>query len=76
MLRCVLCGKDLGEHDGYIRGSISGEVIELGTSPRATGQKNQWEGVAFCLEHFEAIPRNISQNLALLAKKRKLNDDH
>jgi len=79
MLRCVLCGADLGEHDGYVRGSISGEVIELpeGVSPRATGQKNSWEGLAFCLKHFEDIPRNISENIGLIAKKKKLEQhDH
>jgi len=79
MLRCVLCGADLGEHDGYVRGSISGEVIELpeGGSPRATGQKNSWEGLAFCLKHFEDIPRNISENIGLIAKKKKLEQhDH
>ncbi|MFA5408735.1 MAG: hypothetical protein WC343_08205 [Bacilli bacterium] len=79
MLRCVLCGADLGEHDGYVRGSISGEVIELpeGVSPRATGQKNSWEGLAFCLKHFEDIPRNISENIGLIAKKKKLeHHDH
>lgn len=74
MLRCVLCGADLGGHDGYVRGSISGEVIELpeGSSPRATGQKNSWEGLAFCLKHFEDIPRNIAENIALIRKKREL----
>lgn len=79
MLRCALCGADLGEHDGYVRGSISGEVIELpeGVSPRATGQKNSWEGLAFCLKHFEDIPRNISENIRLIAKKKKLEQhDH
>ena len=79
MLRCVLCGADLGEHDEYVRGSISGEVIELpeGVSPRATGQKNSWEGLAFCLKHFEDIPRNISENIGLIAKKKKLeHHDH
>jgi len=68
MLKCCLCGADLGEHDGYIRGSISGEVIELGVSPKTTGQKNSWDGVAFCLRHFEDIPKNIADNLALIAK--------
>lgn len=74
MLKCCLCGADLGEHDGYVRGSISGEVIELpeGSSPRATGQKNSWEGLAFCLKHFEDIPRNIAENIALIRKKREL----
>lgn len=79
MLRCALCGADLGKHDGYVRGSISGEVIELpeGVSPRATGQKNSWEGLAFCLKHFEDIPRNISENIGLIAKKKKLEQhDH
>lgn len=73
MLKCVICGADLGEHDGYVRGSISGEVMELpdGATPRATGQKNAWEGVAFCLEHFEQIPQNIAENLALTRKKRE-----
>jgi hypothetical protein len=74
MLRCAICGADLGEHDGYVRGSISGEVIELpeGGSPRNTGQKNSWEGLAFCLTHFQDIPANISENLALIAKKKQL----
>lgn len=71
MLKCVICGADLGEHDGYVRGSISGEVIELGTSPKATGQKNAWEGVAFCLQHFEDIPRHIADNVNTIAAKRK-----
>jgi len=74
MLKCCICGKDLGEHDGYVRGSISGEVIELpeGSSPRATGQKNSWEGLAFCLQHFEDIPKNIAENIALIRKKHEL----
>jgi hypothetical protein len=74
----VICGEDLGEHDGYIRGSISGEVVELlsSSTPRTTGQKNSWEGVAFCLKHFEDIPKNIAENLGLIAKNRKLNDDN
>ena len=72
MLKCCICGTDLGEHDGYIRGSISGEVIQPG--PKATGQKNSWEGLAFCMQHFEDIPKNIAENLALIAKKRELND--
>ena len=72
MLKCCICGADLGEHDGYIRGSISGEVIQPG--PKATGQKNSWEGLAFCMQHFEDIPKNIAENLALIAKKRELND--
>ena len=77
MLKCVICGADLGEHDGYVRGSISGEVVELSGGPKATGQKNSWEGVAFCLQHFEDIPKNISENIALIAKKRKLaENDH
>ncbi len=73
MLKCCLCGADLGEQDGYVRGSISGEVIELpdGSTPRQTGQKNSWEGVAFCLEHFEAIPQNIAENITLIRKKRE-----
>ena len=79
MLRCAICGADLGEHDGYVRGSISGEVFELpeGVSPRPTGQRNSWEGLAFCLRHFEDIPRNISENTSLIAKKKKLEQhDH
>ena len=76
MLRCVICGADLGEHDGYVRGSISGEVVEIsGTVLRVTGQKNSWEGVAFCLRHFEDIPKNISENLGRIAKKRKLAEN-
>ena len=75
MLKCCLCGADLGEHDGYVRGSISGEVIQPG--PKATGQKNSWDGLAFCMKHFEDIPKNIAENLALIAKKRELaNNDH
>lgn len=75
MLRCCICGADLGEHDGYVRGSISGEVIQPG--PKATGQKNSWEGLAFCVQHFEDIPKNIAENLALIAKKRELDkNDH
>ena len=79
MLRCAICGADLGKHDGYVRGSISGEVVELpeGISPRPTGHKNSWEGLAFCLRHFEDIPRNISENIGLIAKKKKLEQhDH
>lgn len=109
MLKCVLCGADLGEHDGYVRGSISGEILEstrkmniierirfalfgkaefhfhpyavgrisgevmeLSDGPKVTGQKNSWEGVAFCLKHFEDIPKNIAENLGLIAKKREL----
>lgn len=86
MLRCAICGADLGEHDGYVRGSISGELMELSEGHvngvlkqtiRATGQKNSWEGLAFCLKHFEDIPRNISENIGLIAKKKKLEQhDH
>lgn len=79
MMRCAICGADLGKHDGYVRGSISGEVVELpeGISPRPTGQKNSWEGLAFCLKHFEDIPQNISENIGLIAKKKKLEQhDH
>jgi hypothetical protein len=71
MLKCCLCGADLGEHDGYVRGSISGEVMQPG--PKATGQKNAWEGLAFCLVHFEDIPKNIAENVALIAKKKELD---
>ena len=73
MLRCCLCAAELADHDGYIRGAISGEIMQPG--PRATGQKNAWEGLAFCLSHFEAIPRNISENLALIAKQKRLDDN-
>lgn len=76
MLKCVICGADLGDHDAYVRGSVSGEVIDnTGTSPKATGQKNSWEGVAYCLQHFEDIPKNISINLGLIAAKRKTEKD-
>lgn len=77
MLKCAICGAGLGEHDGYVRGSISGEVMELsGPVTRATGQTFQHAGIAFCIRHFEDIPRNISENLALIAKKRNTKDDH
>jgi hypothetical protein len=76
MIQCALCGEDLGDKDAYIRGSISGEVIDLTQkSPKPTGQKNAWDGVAFCLQHFVDIPKNIANNLGLIAKKRKLQDD-
>ena len=73
MLKCALCGEDLGPHDGYVRGSISGEIMELVANgpPRPTGQKNAWEGLAFCIEHFQKIPENIADNLALTRKKRE-----
>jgi hypothetical protein len=73
MIRCALCGSDLGDHDGYVRGSISGEVYELSVSPKATGQAFQHNGIAFCIKHFEDIPKNISENLGLTAKQRKLS---
>lgn len=75
MMKCVICGADLGEHDGYVRGSISGEVIQPG--PKATGQTFSHNGIAFCIKHFEDIPKNIAENLALIAKKRELDkNDH
>lgn len=72
MLKCVLCGEDLGGATGYIRGSISGEVIAFERGgPKATGQTNAWEGVAFCLNHFKDIPQNIAQNMDIRAMALK-----
>jgi hypothetical protein len=69
MLKCCLCGADLGKHDGYVRGSISGEVVQPG--PKATGQTFQHSGLAFCMQHMEDIPKNISENLSLIAQKQR-----
>lgn len=72
-MRCVLCGHIFTEADtGYVRGSISGEVIELLPSGlKSTGQKFQHEGMIFCVSHFQEIPKNIDANLQSNAANRK-----
>jgi len=72
-MRCVICGHQFTDADvGYVRGSISGEVLELLPSgPKATGQRMQHENVLICISHFEDIPRNISKNLQMNAANRK-----
>lgn len=71
-LRCVLCGHQFGPDDvGYVKGSISGEVLELLPSgPKATGQVLEHKNVLVCLSHFEAIPRHIAENLKMNAQER------
>jgi hypothetical protein len=80
MLKCVICGEDLGNKTGYVRGSISGEVYQYERAgPKATGQKSTWEGVAFCSKHFEQIPKHIEENMQARASKLKGTgepDDH
>jgi hypothetical protein len=71
-MRCVICGHKFGKDDlGYVKGSISGEILELLPSgPKATGQVLRHENVLICLSHFEAIPRHISENLQMNAQER------
>lgn len=71
-MRCVICGYKFTKDDtGYVKGSISGEVLELLPSgPKATGQVLQHENVLMCLSHFEAIPRHIAENLKMNAQER------
>lgn len=71
-MRCVLCGHNFDDSDtGYVRGSISGEVLELLPSgPKQTGQVLRHENILLCLSHFEDIPKHIAENLRLNAAKR------
>lgn len=72
-MRCVLCGQLFTDADqGYVKGSIAGEVYELlpgGIKP--TGQKLHHEGLIFCVKHFQDIPKNIEINLQSNAANRK-----
>ncbi len=72
-MRCVLCGHEFTKADtGYVRGSISGEVLELLPSgPKTTGQVLEHKNILICLSHFEDIPRHIAGNLRDNAAKRK-----
>jgi hypothetical protein len=57
---------------GYVRGSISGEVIELLPSGlKGTGQEFDHKGVIFCVSHFQDIPKHIAENLNSNAANRK-----
>jgi hypothetical protein len=71
-MRCVICGHKFTKDDtGYVKGSISGEVLELLPSgPKATGQVLRHENVLMCLSHFESVPHNISENLRMNAQER------
>lgn len=72
-MRCVICGHQFGPDDtGYVKGCLSGEVLELLSSgPKATGQVLQYDHVLMCMEHFEQIPKHISENLISNAANRK-----
>ena len=72
-MRCVLCDHIFTDADtGYVRGSISGEVIELMQGGlKGTGQLFDHKGVIFCISHFEDIPKHISENLKANAANRK-----
>ena len=71
-MRCVICGHKFSKDDpGYVKGSISGEILELLPSgPKATGQVLRHENILICLAHFEAIPIHISENLKMNAQER------
>lgn len=72
-MKCVLCDHVFTDADtGYVRGSISGEVIELlkkGVKP--TGQIFDHKGVIMCISHFMDIPKHIAENLNTNAATRK-----
>ncbi len=72
-MKCLICGHIFTESDvGYVKGSISGEVIELlkkGLKP--TGQFLEHKGIIFCTFHFEEIPKYIVENLKTNAATRK-----
>jgi hypothetical protein len=72
-VKCVLCGRQFGPEDaGYVRGSISGEVMELLPSgPKQTGQIFDHKNIIMCVSHFEDIPKHIAENLRQNAAKRK-----
>ncbi len=72
-MRCVLCGHVFTDADtGYVRGSISGEVMELLPSgPKATGQTFDNKNVLLCISHFIDIPTHVSENLNSNAANRK-----
>lgn len=72
-MRCVICGHQFNDADtGYVRGSISGEVMEfLPSSPKATGQVLEHKNLLMCISHFEDIPKFIAENLRSNAANRK-----
>lgn len=72
-MKCVLCGRQFCPDDvGYVRGSISGEVIELLPSgPKQTGQIFDYKNIIMCVSHFEDIPKYASENLRANAANRK-----
>jgi len=72
-MKCVICGHIFGPDDvGYVRGAISGEVMELLPSgPKPTGQVLDHKNIIMCVSHFEDIPKYISENLRANAANRK-----
>ncbi len=72
-MKCVLCGHQFGPDDvGYVKGSISGEVLELlPAGPKQTGQLLHHENILMCVSHFQDIPRNIAENLQANDASRK-----
>lgn len=72
-MKCVLCGHQFGPEDvGYVKGSISGEVLELLPSgPKQTGQLLHHDNILMCVSHFQDIPRFIAENLQTNAASRK-----
>lgn len=72
-MKCVLCGQEFGPDDvGYVKGAISGEVMELLPSgPKQTGQMLHHENILMCVSHFIDIPKHISENLQANAAIRK-----
>ena len=72
-MRCVLCGHIFTDADtGYVRGSISGEVLELLPSgPKQTGQLFDHKNLLMCVSHFIDIPKHVAENLNSNAANRK-----
>jgi hypothetical protein len=72
-MKCVICGHIFTEADpGYVKGSISGEVIELLKKDlKPTGQILEHRGIIMCVSHFEDIPKYIAENLKTNAATRK-----
>jgi hypothetical protein len=72
-MKCVLCGHVFGPDDtGYVRGAISGEVLELLPSgPKATGQIFDHKNILLCISHFIDIPKHVAENLNSNAANRK-----
>ena len=69
----MLCGRLFEPEDvGYVKGTISGEVMELLPSgPKQTGQVLHHENILMCVSHFIDIPKYISENLQANAAFRK-----